>query len=84
MHLTQQTSLFAFQNLTHLGARQKAVYDTLRTPMTDKQIAEKLGWEINCVCGRRNELVKMGMVRKAGVVKQDGRSAILWEVGSIQ
>lgn len=81
----QQTSLFAFNKLQRvLGARQKAVYHALQlASMTDKQIANYLGWEINVVTPRRGELVKMGMVRKAGIVNQNGRSAISWEVGSI-
>lgn len=81
MHALQQTSLFAFREVQKtLGTRQKAVYDALRTPKTDKEIADCLNLAINEVTPRRNELVKLGMVRKAGVVKQNGRSAISWEI----
>lgn len=78
----QDTSLSALREMKHvLGARQKAVYQMLEAgKMTDKQIAETLGWPINEITPRRGELVKMGLVRKAGVIKQDGRSAILWEI----
>ncbi len=79
---SQDTSVSAFMGVQHvLGARQKAVYEVLeKGRMTDKQIAERLGWAINEITPRRGELVKMGLVRKAGVTKQDGRSAILWEI----
>lgn len=83
---TQDTSLSAFGRLQHvLGARQRVVYDALsKKSMTDKQIADYLAWPINEVTPRRGELVKMSLVRKAGVIKQDGRSAILWEIEIIQ
>lgn len=82
----QNTSLSAFEGLQHvLGARQRVVYDALLTKsMTDKQIAEHLTWPINEITPRRGELVKMGLVRKAGVIRQDGRSAIIWEIEIIQ
>lgn len=82
LRATQDTSLSAFGRLQHvLGARQRVVYAALLTKsMTDKQIGDHLAWPINEVTPRRGELVKMGLVKKAEVIKQDGRSAILWEI----
>lgn len=43
---------------------QKMVYDTLQSfgVLCDKAISEKTGLPVSSVCGRRNELVKLGLV----------------------
>lgn len=79
----QTTSLFAYHSeiLPKLGERQKAVYETLRDKdMTDIEIAHELGWQINCVTGRRGEIVKLGLAKKVGIRIQNGRPAIVWGI----
>lgn len=82
-----QTSLFSFLTLQpHLSDRQREVYDAMRLygqAFTDKDLARFMGWERNCLVPRRGELVKKGLVRSAGTINQDGRSANLWQVGRI-
>lgn len=65
---------------------QKEVYDAMRAmnrQFTDKDLAHFMGFEINRITPRRGELVKKGLIRKAGDVIRDGRKASLWEVGGI-
>ena len=82
-HHTQQTSLFAFAEVRRdLPARQRSVLEQLKEheDMTDRELKMALGWEINAVVPRRNELVKAGMVEEAGrrLCKVTGRFAIAW------
>ena len=56
----QDTSLEAFESIKHkLTHRCLQVYRCLRIfgDMSDREIAEHLGWEINRVTGRRNDLL---------------------------
>lgn len=81
----QPTSLNAYRReiAPSIGERQQFVLNAIRMhdTMTDKEIKDYLGWEINCVTGRRNELVKLKLIRKAGerICKSTGRRAICWE-----
>lgn len=63
------TSLAAFNSLRpQLNNREKSVIDVLdnsQSPMSDRDICNALGWEINQVTGRRNSLVKKGIVKEA-------------------
>lgn len=79
----QTTSLFAYITdvLPKLGDKQKVVFETLKSfNRTDQEIANELGWPINCVNGRRNELVKKGLIKKVGIRIQNGRPAIVWGI----
>ena len=80
-------SLFAFQFIQpKLSDRQKEVYEAMRMygrPFTDKDLAKFMDIPINCLTGRRGELLKKGLLRSAGNIIQDGRKASLWEVGRI-
>ncbi len=81
----RQTSLMAYESIQkELSARQELVYHTISRygAVSDKQLAKWLGWPINCVTPRRNELVKLGRVRECDVVIQDKRRVYLWEVTS--
>ena len=69
----QDTSLSAFVAIQpRLPKKQKEVYSLLReatkqgVDMTNYELARALHWQINCVTGRVNELVKLGLVTKAG------------------
>ena len=65
-----------------LAERQARVLAALKAygPMHDEQIRARLGWRINQVCPRRNELVALGMVERAGTVwnAETRRHVALW------
>jgi hypothetical protein len=63
--------------------RKELVYDAIKNiqPCTDKTLASYLGWKINQVTGRRNDLLNEGLVKKAGIVIQENREVIAWEIG---
>ena len=69
----QDTSLSAFVAIQpRLPKKQKEVFRILQeataqgVDMTNYELAKALHWQINCVTGRVNELVKMGLVARAG------------------
>lgn len=79
----QTTSLQAYDSiLSKLGAKQKIVYDKMieiGRPVTHRQLAEYLGWSINRVTGRVNELVTDKWVMEYGKVKNEyKRNVIAW------
>lgn len=82
-----QTSLFSFLAIApKLSDRQREVYNAMRAynrPFTDKDLARYMGLEINKITGRRGEILKKGLIRNAGTIIQEGRSANLWECGKI-
>lgn len=62
-----QTSLLSYVKLKaegKLGEKQKAVMEYISThpASSDREIAVGTKLTINCVCGRRNELMKMGLI----------------------
>ena len=65
-----------------LGDKQKTIYTLIKKkgPMTNRQIARNLGWDINRVTGRVTELVNKGMVKASGTHfdKQTNRTVTLW------
>lgn len=83
------TSLLAYKKiLPKLPQREASVYSAIRDAtrngfdLTDKELSRVLHWEINCVTGRRNMLVKKGLVllsrrRTCGVT---GEYAKAWKV----
>lgn len=80
--MMQQTSLQAYGELSNkkLSERQQAVYRAIiiYQPCTDKDIAFRLGWEINKVTPRRGELVNTDFVIPYKTIVQDGRKAVTW------
>lgn len=82
--MIQQTSLFAYHNeiKPSLSDRHDAVMNAFDTNdgFTNKELASFLGWEINRVTPRVNELVKMGLLEEKTrrPCKETGRSAIVW------
>lgn len=82
----RDTSLEAFGNiLDKLSMTRLKVYNTIVSrggKSWDKRIAEDLNWSINCVVPRRNELVKLGILRFAGTLIEPGtkRRVTLWEL----
>lgn len=81
----QQTSLSAYWNdvKPKLGEKQSKVFDAIEktAPVNDRQLAEHLGWPINCVTNRRGELVKKLKVveDRREIDPATGRQAIYWK-----
>ena len=84
LHHTQQTSIWALQALRDLTGRQAAVYNFIRHhgPISNLEIAERIGLPINSITPRVFELRAKGLVREAerGVSPITGRTVIMWEV----
>lgn len=77
------TSLFAYKTLVNLGDKQSKVLEKIEEmqPCSNKQIARALGWEINRVTGRVNELAKKGLIKTERIaVGETGRPEKLWQV----
>lgn len=79
-----QTSLFAYRSIAgRLGDKQSLVLSKIEEmqPCSNKQIARSLGWEINRVTGRVNELAKMGLIKTERMrINEFGRPEKMWEV----
>lgn len=70
----RNTSLMAWTEISpKLGEKQKIVYGIIEKhqPITDKNIANILGWSINCVTPRRGELEKLGLVISNGLTRDE-------------
>lgn len=77
------TSLFAYKSIVNLGAKQTTVLEKIEElqPCSNKQIAKSLGWEINRVTGRVNELAKLGLIKtERTATGETGRPEKLWEI----
>ena len=68
--MTRTTQLEAFHALQNLSGKRKIVYDEIKRftkapryrGLTNREIADRLGWEINRVTGRVTELFDRGMI----------------------
>jgi hypothetical protein len=78
----RDTSLEAYQQLTHLNSKQQTVLKYIRyhPDSTDHDIAVGLAWAINTVTPRRGELEKYGLIASNGKVVQNRRKAYIWRV----
>ena len=77
----QSTSLAAYEEVCEtLGARQTAVLAALDIPMTNTELAKKMGYAINRITPRIFELRELGLVRRETKrpCKITGRMAIVW------
>ena len=78
----QQTSSDAYREIkTKLGPRQQIVYDQMQVsgPCTNQKMADLLGWEINQITPRMNELVKLGYAKKMDEEPgKYGKMVIVW------
>ena len=65
-----------------LGSKQKTIYTLIKKkgPITNRQIAKSLGWDINRVTGRVSELVNLGKIVSDGVIydTDTNRTVTLW------
>lgn len=87
MKIATDTRNESFHALSEISTKQQAVLDTVKSygPITDRDIADRLGWTINRVTGRRNELVAMGAVSRAGKVldASTNRNVSTWGISSL-
>lgn len=77
------TSRLAYESVAELGNKQYEVFTKIEElqPCSNKKIAKSLGWEINRVTGRVNELAKMGLIKSEKVARNSlGRLEKLWEI----
>lgn len=60
----QTTSIDAYYSHTNAKRNARALYSYMRGKgaMADFQLVEALGWEVNEVTGRRNDLIAEGLV----------------------
>lgn len=78
------TSLSAYDKIKEsLSFRRLAVLEVMEAefrPMTNTEIANVLGWSINRVTGRVNELVEMNLVKliRKGACPVTGFNASFW------
>jgi len=87
-HNGTPTSIAAAESVRNVvTGRRLAVLDALRThgPMTQEQVGEVLGWPIQSVNPRVNELARMGLIRDTGKRRatRSGRNAAVWEVTAV-
>ena len=82
----QSTSIESYYKFSEaeLGKRQKQVFDCLKLngPLSNREIAMKLGLPINCITGRMKELRDTGSVTDAGTKYDDktNREVFAWTV----
>jgi predicted transcriptional regulator len=81
----QETSLLAYESIQdELGNKQTqvlAVLDLNPDGLTNQEVSDYLGWPINTVTPRMNELVRKGFVVESGRrICKTGRKAIVWSV----
>lgn len=84
----RQTSLLSYIQLKiekRLGEKQQKVFAYISgypSGCSDRQISEDLNMPINCVTGRRNELLRMGLIREKGkrYDEQTNRIVYIWGV----
>lgn len=71
----------------HLCARQVVVLEAIKEkPATLFELVTKLGWPVNRISGRVNELVAKGKVKDSGSRRKNpasGKSGIVWEAVTI-
>ena len=79
-----QTRNDSFKNLEDISEKQRKVYNAIKRLKTasDSRIAKFLNWPINCVTGRRNELVTAGLIEFAAKKynPDTNRSVCTWRV----
>jgi predicted HTH transcriptional regulator len=86
MTIVSTTSKKSYKQLVTsgtIGNKQKKVYKTIKSlgKATNRMIANDLGWDINRITGRVNELVNFGLVVSTGTYKdrETNRTVTLWE-----
>ena len=73
----------SYGQIEHIGDKQQTVLDVISkypAGISDRDVALLLGWPINRVTGRRNELARMGKVVTPGnrFDEQTNRMVSIW------
>jgi len=82
----QETSLEAYHAITEeeFSNKHRAVLFAFKMsgPMTNRELSSALGWPINTVTPRVNELVKLGILQSNGTKfdVQTQRRALVWGI----
>lgn len=80
----QTTSLEAFYGIqSKLNNKEQEVLRALHEiqPASDRQLADRLRWELGSINGRRNSLAEKGVIEEAYKGKSvTGRTVIFWKV----
>ena len=78
----QETSLEAYNLIQNLNEKEGKVYRAIGIlqPCTDQMVADHFKVSINRITGRRNSLVKFGLIIKAGEIRNKyNRRSITWQ-----
>jgi DNA-binding MarR family transcriptional regulator len=83
--MIRQTSLESYRKCQPtLGKKQAEMLDVFKdtTSCTDRDLAKILGWSINTVTPRRNELAAKGLIVEDGIIfdGETKRKATLWRL----
>ncbi len=78
----QDTSLDAWSGIIQsLGPKQQIVFEALQNnPASNRTLSKRIGWEINRITGRVNELRKKGLVKRMFIEYDGNRPVIVWGV----
>ena len=88
--MTRTTQLEAFHALQNLSGKRKIVYDEIKRftkdpryrGLSNREIADRLGWEINRVTGRVTELFDRGMIltKETRLNASTNRQHTVWKI----
>ena len=83
-HGRQRTQDESYFNINNINAKELAVYTVIleNGPISDRETGEILEWSVNRITGRRNQLVKYGVVADCGEKwdNETKRTVITWIV----
>ena len=81
--MIRTTQVNSLKKLKNIDGKRKTVYDIIKSKgkVTNRMIAQELGWDINRVTGRVTELVSLGMVTTDGTTydSDTNRTVTLWK-----
>ncbi len=79
----KKTQVQSFRHINQKTKKRNQVLDAIRflKGATLFEICDVLGWPVNCITGRVNELCKAELIKDSGKIKKNpktNRSAIIW------
>ena len=87
MKASTDTRDLSYRSLANVQDKRESVLRVIedRGPISDRAIAAVLGWTINRVTGRRNELVESGQVERARKERDPhtGITVSLWQATNV-
>ena len=86
MTTSEATRNDAYYSLENLSESRAAVLRVIieHGPISNAEIARRLGWTINRVTGRTHELVSIGRVVEAGTeLSAFGRRVVTWKLAEV-